>query len=792
MATDAERSVEAMQRGLRFFAEDMARAEKASKGVAENLHDLGIQVQHGHRDFMEYVASGLKLPGIFKEMSMALVRQNDEVRKSIVGFKDQQNIAEATLELLKQQKKAASAAGDAATVKILKSEQKIYREMRDETIAAINLENSRLNLRQKLLGITGKQLAVEFILVKTFATVIQQTGQINAALIQANSDLDKRNDLAQQIYQVQAETGASFDHMLGASKALTNVFPKARADFQSTLKVIIQMEEGLGVSVENSSELARIFQINLKTPVREVADQIAIIANSTSLAADEATRFSTEVGKALRLLGPGAAPGARQVAGYVTMLAARMKDVGGDANEIIRLFTEMNKGTSQGFMLRGLSGVNSPGALGNEGGAQAAMQGLGRIINQIVTARPGTMAYSAQLEAAAQMLGTTTDTVLLFRQALEEAKKPLDEHAKLEQRWREQVTSANTSLQRLRESFLTLIHQAVLPFIPYLNKLFGALANVAAMVASSKIAITVAFGVVVFAIGKTVVALYQLGAAILQVAADSAIASKFMTLRKGFSAEGIAAQGGGFLTKYFGSSGTLINAIKAAATTQVGLLSSPGTWKTAFSSLFRTGPLAAIAASALAGYTIGTVLDQRFPNNWMSRLARNIAEAHYSKQYASLTIQKPGEKPVWEIMAEIRREALRGNMDAAMKIFEEGKYKVAGLRTEKGAQQYLEFFKKNMADVREKIGLSSVTAVEPQTLANDRRLIDLTQQQVNSSGEYLKRVREFENRMNARADRERAAAEKQRMLDEADFRMGAGTNAAPRKFSLVPEGHFLP
>ena len=90
--------------------------------------------------------------------------------------------------------------------------------------------------------------------------------------------------------------------------------------------------------------------------------------------------------------------------------------------------------------------------------------------------------------------------------------------------------------------------------------------------------------------------------------------------------------------------------------------------------------------------------------------------------------------------------------------------------------------------MRERIGLTTVTAEEKTTLENDRKLINLTKKQVDNSGEYIRRVREYEQRNNARRDAEKAAEEKERMLREANFRMMMGESSPRKSILMMPGG----
>lgn len=769
MATDAERSIDMMTKSLGMFADHFQKSEKASKGVATNVAQLATQLRGTPKTMAEVLGEVIKLPKPLRDLSHALITPHIEINKAIDARRDSLKAAQDILQDFKHQMMTSPIA--ASMVKTAYAQKKAYELAVADQAQLLKLEMTRLTVKEGIEKISGKEVGAEYLLIRGLIEAVRRSGEVNQALIQANSLSTARQTLTEDIYETQIATGASLQTMLGAAKALTTVWPKNRDDFKSTLEIVVQMEQGLGVSFEHSAELARTFQIGLKMPVREVADQIAIIANSTSLAADEATRFAIEIGKAIRLLGPGAAPGAREVTGYVTAMAARMKDVGGDASDIIKMFTEMQRGTAQGFMLRGLAGV-TPAALGTQGGAQAAFQSIGRVINMMVSARPGTAAFAAQVEAASQALNMSTDSVVMYRRMLEEAKKPLDEHAKLQQRWSEQVTNANMSLHRIRESFIALVQRALLPIMPRISEILGAIADFISWLGKSKVALYATGAILIGITVKATMSLYRLSAALLSVAVNSELAARIQAAR------GIAGgvEGGGILGKILIQLPWL-GRIHGVMVRILGFLGTIGRFLV-------SPPVLAVMIAGAVGYAVGSVINHFLPTQLKRAIGEGLYNIFNKQQYAQIGYAKSGQRNAWEIMGDVRRAALRGQMDEASRIFEEGKYKVAGLQTEKGAQAYLDMFRDTMAEVRERMALSTVTVKEKQTLENDQRMIELTEKQLSNSDEYLKNVRAFEQRQAARADAERARAEKQRMIDEAHFRMMPGN--MPQKGSATP------
>lgn len=783
MATNGLHDVQTMEHTMRMFQEDLMRAEKASKGTAENFTQLAWQIKYGQKNIRDYIGESIKLKGFMKEAAEALVSKPEEVRKRIAGWKD--SLSQAAFELQKQEDILSRIRKNATRKRAIQMEEvAAAHQLLDEQHRHLKLEQSRLELTERMHGVTGKALAAEFLLGKIMVDSVRRSGQLNDAVMHANSLSKERYALTDKIWQVQAKTGASLDNMLAASRALTSVWPKMRNDFQSTLEVMVEMEEGLGVSYENSAEMARVFEISLKTSAREVADRIAVIANSTSLMADEATRFSTEIGKALRLLGPGNTGGVKDVAGYVTMMAARMKDVGGDANEIVKMFSEMTKGTQQAFMLRSLARVGSPGALKTQPGAQAAVENIGRLIDKIVTAAPGTMAYVAQLEAASQIMGTSVETVRLYRDMLEKSRQPLDEHAKLEARWREQVENANKAIGRLRESFVALIQRAFVPLMPIITHTLGALAKIVSFLASNRIAVWAATTAIVIGVAKAVYSLTRLTIALMRVTAASMAAARAESLRSTaqMSLPGIGGKAGRIetLSKFLGKPGALFTVLRTGLFTPIGQLAKTFGW---------LGPGLAVLAAGAAGYGLGTLIQKAWPNNWIAQLAYKIGEAVYSKSTASTANLRHGDKAVWEIMADIRKAIVKGNEAEAFQIFQQGKYRVKGLETEKGAQAYIDRFVRTMAETREQIGLSSVTVGEKETLKNDKRLIELTQEQVKLTGGAQQLMRDVERQRKSETDRKLQDERTREMINYVQYRLQAD-NAGPTKVTLTPGGAF--
>lgn len=700
--------------------EDWKRIEHSTGGTAEHLTDLIYKIKFGQRSTLEYLGQAIKLENHpkLREIGTALYTDKKQLITAIEELRDKQKQSNLEVMIQRSQVERWRASFDP----ILKMQKAALLTAKQH--AAVDKTNiayveSLIGLKNRLNAITGKELAVEYVLIQAFRHAIEYSGQINAALIAGNSNLSTRYKLTDQVLAVQAKTGVSSQHLLNSAKALTGVWPKLRSDFGSTLEVMIQMEDGLGVSVENSAQLSRIFELNLKTQVRDVADRIAVIANSTSLLADEATRFATEIGRGLRLLGEGGARQAKEVAGYVTLMAGRMKDAGGDAEEIVKLFKEMTTGTAQGFVLRGMAGINRPGSLGTEAGAQQAMQGIGRIIDRIVTAAPGAAAFSAQLEAASQMLGISTESVVLYRKMLQEANKPLDEHANLQQRWREQVTVANEALNRLTGSMQALVQRSLGPFLPIVAKGLGAIANFVSFIASHRVTLAAATILMTAAVGHTIRSFILL-AHQLQITAARALEAAAAERAR----SGITAAAGGL---------SLAGAVGKLASSLLGFVAR----------------LSPYALAAVIGYAVGTAIDHflvhKFPK-LMQGISEGLIKVFHGTTTASLL--KPGTGiSQYQFMTDVRRVMARQGIEAAGTYFKAHLYEVnnRALIRKEGVQSLLDQFSQTASQYRENIGLRSVTSAEKQTAENDRAMIEQTRQVVKNTGDAAQLFKKVES-----------------------------------------------
>jgi hypothetical protein len=746
------------------MALQMGRIEKASKATAENFTDLMYQFQHSHQaGFVDYVGRMIKLPPALKAASAVMRMSGAELQKDVQAAVARlavvnKNIADQkdliNMSILDGARTDPMALADLqAEVGSLEKEKSIQQSQLD-------LLSKQYKLKEHLSKITGETVVLETLTVAALVSSYKHSGELNVSLIEANSLLKNRSELTQQVWEVMAATGTAQQSANEAARALVGVGFDLRNNFKSTLEVMVQMRDGLGVSYENSAQMARIFEINLKTPVREVADQITMIKNNTSLAADEATRFATEVGKALRLLGPGAQSSAAKVSGYVTMMAAKMKDVGGSGEDVTKLFNEMTKGTSQGFMLRGLAGVTSPGAVGSVSGSKDAMQGIDRMIKTMVTAGPGSPAYAAQVDMAAQVMGTSTETIWAWQKMIEASNKPLTANQKLQESWNEQMVASSASIRQIKDSFIALVQRGIEPVLTFIKPALDKASEGFRWVASSAYAFVPVMGLVVFGTAKTVVSLGRLTAAIWRVGVAADIAAK-----RQIAAAASAKAGSGMFST--------LKALASFSTRGIGTTMAMAPILTA----------TAIASSAAAGYAVGTYIDKSFPNNWMSKLALLIGKSVYEEdKYKAAGMLQDNQRLSADQLAErVARMSVSGATTPEMLAYiKSNAFRVEALQTQKGAEGLYGKILEKSAPMRERVGQNAYDPNSIETRNKDEGVItalrDIKAVLVDSS----KLVDQANKKRNLLLEQSAARAEGAELDAKLDtLTIGSSGNGAP-------------
>ena len=295
------------------------------------------------------------------------------------------------------------------------------------------------------------------------------TAQWNVALTAANDVTQRRYDLLKDISEVHRDTGSEVAEISENARALVEYGLESKAGFQDSLKVVTQLRQTLGLSAEDSAEMA-VMAERMNVSFRGVADTLVRIVDSTALSAQEAKKYADELGRAAmfmsatdrsRAFGPG---GSLELVGR---LEGAIKEAGGQQGELTRLVSEMQS-TLEGSLQAGVFGLN-PAALGTEQGVQRLTDSLSRLVAQAQTLRDAgnQQGYLAVLEQVRMLtndrvsLQTLNALVAAQRQVASQRKSDIT----LEQRWKDQLAQTGQLWERLRNTFQGILIDGLMPLL---------------------------------------------------------------------------------------------------------------------------------------------------------------------------------------------------------------------------------------------------------------------------------------------------------------------------------------
>lgn len=416
------------------------------------------------------------------------------------------------------------------------------------------------------------------LLAAAWGKTVRMAETYNAALIQANSAFNERYRLVGQLLTAQTALGAETGAMAEAAGALTDYGLELETSFSSNVQLVTMLREGLGVAASAGADLVVSFERGLKQSAKDVADVIARIAASTGLSAQKAAQYTAELARSLRLLGPLRTEAAG-VSKAVLDYASRVEELGGNSAAVVSLFKQMTGGTAQAFMLRGLAGV-SPAQLTTAEGVERAMAGLGRSMQRMVNAAPGTEAYVAQLQVAAEIHGVAAEDVRNYLDAVARTKRPLNEAVQLQNVYREQTQTVGKAWQQIAVSLHTLYMRVMTPVLGALAPMLRGFADIVNQIVSSRVGVAGAAVVLAGALTAAAVAMTKLTVAALSF--------------KGLAGTGL----GNWMALVKGGSGALFSAKSLGSLAGLG---AGATWG------------AGILGAFAGGYGLGTVLERYLP-----------------------------------------------------------------------------------------------------------------------------------------------------------------------------------
>jgi|PlaIllAssembly_1097288.scaffolds.fasta_scaffold08623_2 hypothetical protein len=329
---------------------------------------------------------------------------------------------------------------------------------------------AELGYTQKLVALEGAGLAVA---LSAGRELYLNERALNQNLIEANASWAHRTALLGETLVTQAQLGISFGEITKAAAALVSYGLDTESTFSDNVRLIAQMEQGLGVSVGASAQLASIVERQLKGSFTDVSHVVAQLVDDTALAGDEAVRLANAIAQAMGRLRPGlGAQGLPEVLKLVGRYEAALKEVGGAPGAFQQLITSLTR--PEGIVGAGALAV-APEFIATAQGVEQVMDRFARFGNMMVGQAQG-WDRQFRLMALAEIFGTTAEQANQMLIAIQRAKEQQVGAVTVQDRWREQMHATNMGITRLANSLAALMQGALLPVV----KLIGFITNMTA------------------------------------------------------------------------------------------------------------------------------------------------------------------------------------------------------------------------------------------------------------------------------------------------------------------------
>jgi hypothetical protein len=365
--------------------------------------------------------------------------------------------------------------------KTLSSDLREFNALADERIRAgettVGLVNRERGIMEEQLRISKAQVDAKttlsrFTKVDLFSAALTLTAvtqlyhthrMLNTSLIEANSSMHTRVGLTRDALTVQHALGSELNITRDAARELVNYGYDLETSFADNLKLVTQMHDGIGMSVAQGAELVAVYDRQLKSPVRSVADAIARIVNDTGLAADQAGRLATNIGRAIAALRPGINRDLAGVNELVGRYEGALQELGGQFGQFGDLLTRMT--TPEGMMQAGMLGVDDPTFLASKDATKRVVDSFASYAKSVLGDSRG-WDRALRLNVIAEQFGVTGQQANLMIMAVDRANKQRTTSLTLEERWFQQVRASGDPLLRLKNSLYALMQQAVIPLVP--------------------------------------------------------------------------------------------------------------------------------------------------------------------------------------------------------------------------------------------------------------------------------------------------------------------------------------
>ncbi len=221
---------------------DIGKIEKSSKNIAQNFDQLLNQIRRVRPiSITQLIAGGPKLPAWAKMISSAVITSVDEIDGRIKLLNE--GIVVAGSKIREFQEAIDDYGPSDEAFEYVRIEAKLIEEYK----AGLYFLEKQTRAKELAARFTGEKMSWEYAFIQGLVHSVKLSGQMNQALVEANTLARERYEINDKIWRVMAKTGHTNEGMLEASRALVGVGGDLRSSFEDTLETMVQMKDGLGV-----------------------------------------------------------------------------------------------------------------------------------------------------------------------------------------------------------------------------------------------------------------------------------------------------------------------------------------------------------------------------------------------------------------------------------------------------------------------------------------------------------------------------------------------------------------
>lgn len=514
------------------MANDMARADKSSEGMSLNFGTI----------FKAAVGFDLIKNAVQKIIEQSTVYQALQNATSRTNLR--------SYDLTQREMRLTSERTKLEVSRLHGSEQ--ARHLASQRLEFVNKEleavKKQVVFAKELQDIGRVRLGLLGMMATAATTMWYNSRQFNQNLIEANASWEHRNKLILDTLVAQTQLGISFDDLTKSAAALVHYGMDTSDTFETNLRLVAQMEQGLGVSVGESARLASIVERQLKGSFEGVAHTIAQIVDDTALAGDEAARLATNIATALGRLRPGMAGAMPEVVRLVGRYESALKEVGGQSGAFQQLLTQLT--TPEGLVGAGALGVN-PEFIATSQGVQQVMDRFAQYGEMLVGQSQG-WERQMRLQALAQIFNVTADQANQMLIAIQRANAAQMGQISVQERWKEQLNATNSGIQRLGNSLMGLLQGAMYPVVFLVGALANRLADVVEWFTQTKEAVYILGTGILIATAALTISMVNLARALWQTVMASVAAQAVMSRYAALQGAGALTGGAGLSARGIG------------------------------------------------------------------------------------------------------------------------------------------------------------------------------------------------------------------------------------------------